>query len=81
MTWEEMVERETMPTPLRNALGAFERELSAVGYVTSAEPTYRNGKCVLVTWRDPNGYHVAFKDKDGWYEYASVEKEGACHGD
>ena len=69
MTWEEMVRRNTMPTPLQNAIDAFERELSGVDYVTSAEPTYRNGRCVLISWRDPSGYHVAFNDREGWYEY------------
>ena len=66
------VKRNALPRPLKDALERFEADMSAISYVTSCEPTYRNGKVVYATWRDPEGYHMIFNDMEGWYEYERI---------
>ena len=62
-----------MPQKLKEAVERFEAEVSAISYVGKCDVTVKGGKAAVVTFTDPDGWHLMLRDVKGeWYEYGAV---------
>lgn len=62
---------ENPPTSLLKALERFEFELQAITYVTGINVSYSNGEISYISWDEPHGHHLAFKNNEGWRCYGT----------
>ena len=66
------VTRNIVPLKLAQAVDRFAAEIDAIGYVQTVDATVSSGRASFLTWKDPIGDHIAFRDAEGWYEYERV---------
>ena len=66
------VNTDPFPTKLRKVVDELDDAMGAIGYIPDADFTYQGGSVKLVTWNDPTGHHIAFRDSRGWYSYEAL---------